>query len=44
MRDARPALALVFADPKATCGGPKGKAIAVQVQRECMAIDDVVGM
>jgi hypothetical protein len=42
--NACPALALIFTDPKASGCGPKGNAIAVQVQRECMAVDDVIGM
>jgi hypothetical protein len=44
VRYAYPAFALILADPKATRSGAKGKPIAVQVQRERMAVDDIIGV
>ena len=44
VRDACPALAPILADPKATRSGAESKPIAVQVQREPMAVDDIIGM
>ena len=44
VRYAHPAFPLILADPKAARSGAKGKPVAVQVQRERMAVDDIIGV
>src|SRR6516165_4443785 len=44
MRDAGPAVALILADPEAPGRGPEGEPFTPRVERERMAVDDIVGM
>src|SRR5262245_64459021 len=44
VRHARPAVALVLAHPKAARGRAEGEPFAARIERESMAIHDIVGV